>query len=128
MGRCCRNCYRYRAGRCTHPFMLDIMEPRYDLLPVERVSEDGVLREAIQEEFTEKIFKSLIMHLAEAKLSQKKQKAIMNNFYQELEDKQNEWALEIDEVICRILASEEEKDKKIITIPCPDEMCCEYFE
>lgn len=127
MDKCCRNCYRYKDGKCTHPFMVDRVKPRHDLLPVERVSEEGLLYEAVKEGFTEKDFKELSDSIL-AVTSKKKHKTIMEKFWQELEEGQDEWALEIDEVVCRVLKVWEEGDEKAIEIKCPDEMSCIYFE
>lgn len=127
MDKCCRNCYRYREGRCTHPFMLDRIQPSMNLLPVERLSEEGLITEAIKEGFTETIFENLSENIL-AVTSKKKYKKIMEEFWEELDKKKTDWGIFIDEAITLLIRKEEALQEKEIEIRCPDEMCCKYFE
>lgn len=89
----CRWCRWNKNGECQHSGTFAV-----DSLKAECRLDDGIIYEAVKEAFSDKTFAKLKRNL-ESSLSKKKANLFYQEFLQELEDMQRDWAIAIDDAV-----------------------------
>lgn len=99
-----------------------------DSLKAECRLDDGIIYEAVKEAFSDKTFATLKRNL-ESSLSKKKANLFYQEFLQELEDVQRDWAMAIDnDVSAKINYELEGVNGLSVELADEDSFCCKYWE
>lgn len=99
-----------------------------DSLKAECKLDDGVIYEAVKEAFSDKAFVNLKRNL-ESLLSKKKANLFYQEFLQELEDMQRDWAIAIDDAVSAKINYELEGVNGLsVELADEDSFCCKYWE
>ena len=119
----CRWCRWNKNGECKHSGTFAV-----DSLKAECKLDDGIIYEAVKEAFSDKAFVNLKRNL-ESSLSKKKANLFYQEFLQELEDMQRDWAMAIDDAVSAKINYELE-GVNWLSVELADEnsFCCKYWE
>lgn len=119
----CRWCRWNKNGECKHSGTFAV-----DSLKVECKLDDGIIYEAVKEAFSDKAFVNLKRNL-ESSLSKKKANLFYQEFLQELEDMQRDWAIAIDDAVSAKINYELEGVNGLsVELADEDSFCCKYWE
>jgi hypothetical protein len=119
----CRWCRWNKNGECQHSGTFAV-----DSLKAECRLDDGIIYEAIKEAFSDKTFANLKRNL-ESSLSKKKANLFYQEFLQELEDMQRDWAMAIDDAVSAKINYELEGVNGLsVELADEDSFCCKYWE
>lgn len=119
----CRWCRWNKNGECKHSGTFAV-----DSLKAECKLDDGIIYEAVKEAFSDKAFVNLKRNL-ESSLSKKKANLFYQEFLQELEDMQRDWAIAIDDVVSAKINYELEGVNGLsVELADEDSFCCKYWE
>lgn len=102
MEKVCRWCKHYKNGKCFNNNIMSIYNTD-DMDPLQLLSEDGKVEEAIRDGFTDYQFIEVQELLKSFNLSQKRIDEVMKTLATEVESAKNEWATEIDHSIVNSL-------------------------
>ena len=119
----CRWCRWNKNGECRHSgtFAMDSLKAECRL-------DDGIIYEAVKEAFSDKTFATLKRNL-ESSLSKKKANLFYQEFLQELEDMQRDWAMAIDGAVSAKINYELEGVNGLsVELADEDSFCCKYWE
>lgn len=119
----CRWCRWNKNGECKHSgtFAVDSLKAKCKL-------DDGIIYEAVKEAFSDKAFVKLKRNL-ESSLSKKKANLFYQEFLQELEDMQRDWAMAIDNAVSAKINYELEGVNGLsVELADEDSFCCKYWE
>ena len=118
----CRWCRWNKNGECQHSgtFAVDSLKAECRL--------DGIIYEAVKEAFSDKTFATLKRNL-ESSLSKKKANLFYQEFLQELEDMQRDWAIAIDDAVSAKINYELEGVNGLsVELADENSFCCKYWE
>lgn len=119
----CRWCRWNKNGECKHSGTFAV-----DSLKAECKLDDGIIYEAVKEAFSDKAFVNLKRNL-ESSLSKKKANLFYQEFLQELEDMQRDWAMAIgDAVSAKINYELEGVNGLSVELADENSFCCKYWE
>ena len=119
----CRWCRWNKNGECRHSGTFAV-----DSLKAECKLDDGIIYEAVKEAFSDKAFATLKRNL-ESSLSKKKANLFYQEFLQELEDMQRDWAMAIDGAVSAKINYELEGVNGLsVELSDEDSFCCKYWE
>ena len=119
----CRWCRWNKNGECQHSDTFAV-----DSLKAECRLDDGSIYEAVKEAFSDKTFANLKRNL-ESSLSKKKANLFYQEFLQELEDMQRDWAMAIDDAVSAKINYELEGVNGLsVELADEDSFCCKYWE
>lgn len=119
----CRWCRWNKNGECQHSGTFAV-----DSLKAECRLDDGIIYEAVKEAFSDKTFAKLKRNL-ESSLSKKKANLFYQEFLQELEDMQRDWAIAIDDAVSAKINYELEGVNGFsVELADEDSFCCKYWE
>lgn len=119
----CRWCRWNKNGECRHSGTFAV-----DSLKAECKLDDGIIYEAVKEAFSDKAFATLKRNL-ESSLSKKKANLFYQEFLQELEDMQRDWAMAIDGAVSAKINYELEGANGLsVELADEDSFCCKYWE
>jgi hypothetical protein len=119
----CRWCRWNKNGECRHSGTFAV-----DSLKAECKLDDGIIYEAVKEAFSDKAFATLKRNL-ESSLSKKKANLFYQEFLQELEDMQRDWAMAIDGAVSAKINYELEGVNGLsVELADEDSFCCKYWE
>lgn len=119
----CRWCRWNKNGECRHSGTFAV-----DSLKAECKLDDGIIYEAVKEAFSDKTFATLKRNL-ESSLSKKKANLFYQEFLQELEDMQRDWAMAIDGAVSAKINYELEGVNGLsVELADEDSFCCKYWE
>lgn len=119
----CRWCRWNKNGECKHSGTFAV-----DSLKAECKLDDGIIYEAVKEAFSDKAFVNLKRNL-ESLLSKKKANLFYQEFLQELEDMQRDWAIAIDDAVSAKINYELEGVNGLsVELADEDSFCCKYWE
>lgn len=119
----CRWCRWNKNGECKHSGTFAV-----DSLKAECKLDDGIIHEAVKEAFSDKAFVNLKRNL-ESSLSKKKANLFYQEFLQELEDMQRDWAIAIDDAVSAKINYELEGVNGLsVELADEDSFCCKYWE
>lgn len=119
----CRWCRWNKNGECRHSGTFAV-----DSLKAECRLDDGIIYEAVKEAFSDKTFATLKRNL-ESSLSKKKANLFYQEFLQELEDMQRDWAMAIDGAVSAKINYElEDVNGLSVELADEDSFCCKYWE
>lgn len=119
----CRWCRWNKNGECRHSGTFSV-----DSLKAECKLDDGIIYEAVKEAFSDKAFATLKRNL-ESSLSKKKANLFYQEFLQELEDMQRDWAMAIDGAVSAKINYELEGVNGLsVELADEDSFCCKYWE
>lgn len=119
----CRWCRWNKNGECKHSGTFAV-----DSLKAECKLDDGIVYEAVKEAFSDKAFVNLKRNL-ESLLSKKKANLFYQEFLQELEDMQRDWAIAIDDAVSAKINYELEGVNGLsVELADEDSFCCKYWE
>lgn len=119
----CRWCRWNKNGECQHSGTFAV-----DSLKAECRLDDGIIYEAVKEAFSDKTFAKLKRNL-ESSLSKKKANLFYQEFLQELEDMQRDWAIAIDDAVsAKINYKLEGVNGLSVELADEDSFCCKYWE
>lgn len=119
----CRWCRWNKNGECKHSGTFAV-----DSLKAECKLDDGIIYEAVKEAFSDKAFVNLKRNL-ESELSKKKANLFYQEFLQELEDMQRDWAIAIDDAVSAKINYELEGVNGLsVELADEDSFCCKYWE
>lgn len=119
----CRWCRWNKNGECRHSGTFAV-----DSLKAECRLDDGIIYEAVKEAFSDKTFATLQRNL-ESSLSKKKANLFYQEFLQELEDMQRDWAVAIDDAVSAKINYELEGVNGLsVELADEDSFCCKYWE
>lgn len=119
---CCW-CRWNKNGECRHSGTFAV-----DSLKAECKLDDGIIYEAVKEAFSDKTFATLKRNL-ESSLSKKKANLFYQEFLQELEDMQRDWAIAIDDAVSAKINYELEGVNGLsVELADEDSFCCKYWE
>lgn len=119
----CRWCRWNKNGECRHSGTFAV-----DSLKAECRLDDGIIYEAVKEAFSDKTFATLKRNL-ESSLSKKKANLFYQEFLQELEDMQRDWAMAIDGAVSAKINYELEGVNGLsVELADEDSFCCKYWE
>ena len=118
----CRWCRWNKNGECRHSGTFAV-----DSLKAECRLDDGIIYEAVKEAFSDKTFATLKRNL-ESSLSKKKANLFYQEFLQELEDMQRDWAMAIDGAVSAKINYELEGVNGLsVELADEDSFCCKYW-
>lgn len=119
----CRWCRWNKNGECKHSGTFAV-----DSLKAECKLDDGIIYEAVKEAFSDKAFATLKRNL-ESSLSKIKANLFYQEFLQELEDMQRDWAIAIDDAVSAKINYELEGVNGLsVELADEDSFCCKYWE
>lgn len=119
----CRWCRWNKNGECRHSGTFAV-----DSLKAECRLDDGIIYEVVKEAFSDKAFAALKRNL-ESSLSKKKANLFYQEFLQELEDMQRDWAVAIDDAVSAKINYELEGVNGLsVELADEDSFCCKYWE
>lgn len=119
----CRWCRWNKNGECRHSGTFAV-----DSLKAECKLDDGIIYEAVKEAFSDKAFATLKRNF-ESSLSKKKANLFYQEFLQELEDMQRDWAMAIDGAVSAKINYELEGVNGLsVELADEDSFCCKYWE
>lgn len=119
----CRWCRWNKNGECKHSDTFAV-----DSLKAECKLDDGIIYEAVKEAFSDKAFVNLKRNL-ESSLSKKKANLFYQEFLQELEDMQRDWAIAIDDAVSAKINYELEGVNGLsVELADENSFCCKYWE
>lgn len=119
----CRWCRWNKNGECKHSGTFAV-----DSLKAECKLDDGIIYEAVKEAFSDKAFVNLKRNL-ESSLSKKKANLFYQEFLQELEDMQRDWAIAIDDAVSAKINHELEGVNGLsVELADENSFCCKYWE
>ena len=119
----CRWCRWNKNGECRHSGTFAV-----DSLKAECRLDDGIIYEAVKEAFSDKTFATLKRNL-ESSLSKKKANLFYQEFLQELEDMQRDWAMAIDGAVSAKINYELDGVNGLsVELADEDSFCCKYWE
>lgn len=119
----CRWCRWNKNGECKHSGTFAV-----DSLKAECKLDDGIIYEAVKEAFSDKAFVNLKRNL-ESSLSKKKANLFYQEFLQELEDMQRDWAMAIDDAASAKINYELEGVNGLsVELADENSFCCKYWE
>lgn len=119
----CRWCRWNKNGECKHSGTFAV-----DSLKAECKLDDGIIYEAVKEAFSDKAFVNLKRNL-ESSLSKKKANLFYQEFLQELEDMQRDWAIAIDDAVSEKINYELEGVNGLsVELADENSFCCKYWE
>ena len=119
----CRWCRWNKNGECKHSGTFAV-----DSLKAECKLDDGIIYEAVKEAFSDKAFVNLKRNL-ESSLSKKKANLFYQEFLQELEDMQRDWAIAIDGAVSAKINYELDGVNGLsVELADEDSFCCKYWE
>lgn len=119
----CRWCRWNKNGECKHSGTFAV-----DSLKAECKLDDGIIYEAVKEAFSDKAFVNLKRNL-ESSFSKKKANLFYQEFLQELEDMQRDWAIAIDGAVSAKINYELDGVNGLsVELSDEDSFCCKYWE
>lgn len=119
----CRWCRWNKNGECKHSGTFAV-----DSLKAECKLDDEIIYEAVKEAFSDKAFVNLKRNL-ESSLSKKKANLFYQEFLQELEDMQRDWAIAIDDAVSAKINYELEGVNGLsVELADENSFCCKYWE